>query len=82
MRRSRPVVSWFFRYLSTLGDDLRVVGAVLIEPENGRRGAETRAADGEFHPILHGGILRLAGPADVTAFNVVFQKNTRLRVEG
>ena len=34
-------------------DELRVVGAGLVEPEHGRSIRGARAADGELHPILN-----------------------------
>ena len=39
-----PPVSWFFRYVSTLRDHLRVVRAFGVEPEHGRRAGHARAA--------------------------------------
>eukprot|EP01035_Chromulina_nebulosa_P009588 gene9588-12935_t len=52
-----------------LGDELRIVGALLIEPEDGGRVGQARAIDGEFHPVLHGGILGLAGAPDVAGLD-------------
>src|SRR6478735_607128 len=39
-----------------LRENLRVVGALLIEPENGRGIRETRTVDRELYPILHRGV--------------------------
>jgi len=64
-----------------LGDDFAVVGAGWIEPEDGGGVAEAGAVDGEFHPVLHGGVLGLAGAPDVALGNLVLQQHFGLRVE-
>ena len=52
-----------------LGDDLGVVRAVFIEPEDGGSERGAGAADGEFDPVLDRGVLRLAGAPDVAGFD-------------
>ena len=58
-----------------LGDELRVVGACAIEPEDCGRSGGTRAVDSELHPILHRCILRLAGAPDVAGFDFVREQD-------
>ena len=54
-----------------LGDDLGVVGAVLVEPEDGGIAGRAGAFDGQLHPVLDGGVLGLAGAPDVTGLDFV-----------
>ena len=54
-----------------LGDDLGVVGAIFIKPENGGIAGGAGAFHGEFDPVLDGGVLGLAGAPDVAGFDWV-----------
>ena len=58
-----------------LGDDLGVVGAFFIEPEDGGRVGGAGAIDGELHPVADRGVLGLAGAPDVAVFDGVFEEN-------
>ena len=59
--------------LRDLGDDLRIVRAMLVQPEDGGRVGKARARDGELHPILDRRILGLAGAEDVALLDLLFQ---------
>ena len=54
-----------------LFDEVGVVGAVFVEPEDGGAAGGAGAADGEFDPILDGGVFGLAGAPDVAFFHWV-----------
>ncbi len=51
------------------GDDLCVVGACFIEPEDGWGVGDAGAVDGEFYPVADGGVFGLAGAPDVAGFD-------------
>ena len=55
-------------------DDFGVVGAVFVEPEDSRASGGAGAADGEFDPVLNGGVFRLASAPDVAFFHSVGEK--------
>mmetsp|Transcript_28445 Transcript_28445/g.67314 ORF Transcript_28445/g.67314 Transcript_28445/m.67314 type:complete len:508 (+) Transcript_28445:435-1958(+) len=56
-----------------LGDELGVVSAVLVEPEDGSGPAEAGALDGELDPVLDGLVLGLAHAPDVALFHAVLE---------
>ena len=56
-------------------DDLGVVRALLVEPEDRGRVAETCAADRELYPVLHRSVFRLTGAPDVTVVDRVLDQN-------
>jgi hypothetical protein len=58
-----------------LGENLGVVGALLVEPEDGGGVGEAGAVDGELHPVLHRGVLGLAGAPDVALGDAVLEEN-------
>ncbi len=53
------------------GEDLRVVGAVFVQPKNGGGLGEARAVDGEFYPVADGGVFGLATPPDVACVDLM-----------
>src|SRR5207253_8595290 len=60
--------------LLDLLDQLGVVRALLVEPEDGPIACGTGARDGQLDPILNGGILRLAHAPDVAGLDLVFEQ--------
>ena len=50
-------------------DQLSIMGALGIQPEDSRRIAEPRAAHGKLHPILDRRILHLAHAEDIAGLN-------------
>src|SRR5699024_83076 len=48
---------------------------------DGGRAGLARAGDGEFHPVLHGGIFGLACAPDVASFDVVLHEDIALAVD-
>ena len=55
-----------------LGDDLRVVRTVLVEPEHRGRVGKSCTRNSEFHPVANRCILGLACTPDVAGFNNMF----------
>jgi hypothetical protein len=60
--------------LLDLGDDLRIMRTILVQPENGRCIGKARARDGKLNPVPDGCILGLAGAEDVALLDVLFQQ--------
>ena len=54
-----------------LGDDLGVVGAVLVQPEDGRGAGDAGTGDGQLHPVLDRRVLGLAGAEDVARLDLL-----------
>src|SRR5690606_8302269 len=54
-----------------LADDLRIVRAVLVEPEHGGVARGAGAGYGQPHPVTDRNVLCLACAPDVTGFNGV-----------
>lgn len=67
--------------LVDLGDQLRVVGAVLVQPEDGRGAGGAGAGDGELDPVLDGQVLGLAGAEDVALGDLLLQDDVALGVD-
>ena len=59
--------------LLDLGDDLGVVGAGLVEEEDGRGTGRAGAGDGQLDPVLDGDVLDPAHPPDVALLDVVLE---------
>jgi hypothetical protein len=57
------------------------VGARGVEPEDGGRRREAGAIDGEFDPVLNGGVFGLAGAPDVTFVDEVFEDAPAIEIE-
>ena len=57
-----------------LRDELGVVAATGVEPENRGIAGGAGAAHGEFYPIADRGVLGLAGAPDITRFHAVLEK--------
>ncbi len=57
-----------------LADQVGVVGAVFIEPEDNRPARRLRTIHGEFDPVADGAVLDAAQAPDVTFFNIVFNQ--------
>ena len=55
-------------------EDLRVVGAGLVEPEHGGHAGRAGALDGEPDPVGDGRVLRLAGAEDVARLDVLLEQ--------
>ncbi|MDT4821674.1 hypothetical protein FQZ97_548590 [compost metagenome] len=53
-----------------LGDQLRLVRAVGVEPEHDRHAGVARAVHGQLHPVADRGVLDLAHAPDVALFHV------------
>ena len=58
-----------------LGDHLGVVGAALVQPEDGRRGGGAGAGDGQLDPVADRDVLGLAGAPDVARGDLVFDQH-------
>ena len=58
-----------------LGDQLRFVRAILVEPEHHGHAGVAGAVDGQLDPVTNGGVLDLAHAPDVAFFHVLGQKN-------
>ncbi|CWN16983.1 Uncharacterised protein [Neisseria meningitidis] len=54
-----------------LGEQALVVRTVFVEPEHGRRVAQTGAVDGKLYPVFNRSVFGLAHTPDVAGFNVV-----------
>src|SRR5699024_8714656 len=54
-----------------LGDDLRVVGALLVQVEDRGGAGRAGAGDGEPHPVPDRDVLRPAHPPDVPGLHAV-----------
>ena len=67
----RPSVSWSLQVLVDLGDQVGVVGAGLVEPEDGGRAGGAGPGDGELDPVADRLVLGLAGPPDVAGLDGV-----------
>lgn len=63
------------------GDELGVVSAGFVEPEDGGSAAGAGAFDGEFYPVLDGGVFGLAGAPDVASFDVVGKEDVAVGVD-
>ena len=72
---SSPVGVLILQVLLDLGDDLRVVRAILVEPEHRRRVGEARAAHAELDPILDRRVLELAHAEDVAGLDRTLQQH-------
>ena len=59
--------------LAHLGDELRVVGTGLVEPEHHVGTREAAAQHREAHPVAHRRVLHLAGAPDVARLDLVRQ---------
>ena len=57
-----------------LGDQVGVMGTVLVQPEDRRLTGETRTVDGEFYPVLDRQVLGLTHAPDITDFDLVFEQ--------
>ena len=57
------------------GDQPGVVGALLIEPEDGGIAGGAGAVHGELHPVADRGILGLAGAPDVPLLDGVLEEH-------
>ena len=57
-----------------LRDELGVVGTLGVEPKNGGHAGGAGAADGEFHPVLDGGVFGLASAPDISGFDLVLEE--------
>ena len=64
-----------------LADQLRVVGAVDVEPEHGRHAGRTGPGDGEAHPVHDRDVLGLRGAPDIALLDVVLDEHRAVRVE-
>ena len=64
----------FGQVLFYLFEQLGVVGAVGVKPENGGLAGETGAGHAEFHPVLDGDVLGLAHPEDVVFFDALLHE--------
>ena len=58
-----------------LADDLRVVRAVFVQPENGGSLRGAGAGDGELHPVADRRVLGLAGAPDVAGFDGMLKQD-------
>ena len=56
-----------------LGDDLGIVGPVLVKPEDGGGAGDPGAGDGQLDPILDRGVLGLAHPEDVSGLDLLMK---------
>lgn len=63
------------------GNELGVVGAGFIEPEDGGRAGEAGAVDGEFNPVADREVLGLAGAPDVALLDGVFEEGLTVGVD-
>ena len=63
--------------LLDLGDQVRVVGAGLVEPEHRRGAGGAGAGDGELDPVADRRVLGLAGAPDVAGLDVVLDQHRR-----
>ena len=73
MSRPAGVVLWQVGF--NLLDEIGIVGAVFVEPEDGRGAGGAAAAYGQLHPVLDRQVLGLAHAPDVASFNGVFQQH-------
>ena len=64
-----------FQVLFHLGDDLCIMRAILVQPEDGWSAGQACAGNSEFHPVLDGGIFGLAGTEDVALLDFLLQQN-------
>jgi hypothetical protein len=62
---SRPVGVVVGEVLLDQRDEVAVVGALVVEPEDRRGVGDAGAGDGELHPVADRGVLGLAGAPDV-----------------
>ncbi len=58
-----------------LGDELRLVRTVRIQPEQHRHAGMTGAGDGELDPVADGGVLDLTHAPDIALLHVLAQKH-------
>ena len=64
-----------------LRDEVGVVGAGLVEPEDRGVAGGAGACDGELDPVLDRGVLGLAGPPDVASLDLVLHEHVAGRVD-
>jgi len=57
-----------------LGDDLPVVGAVPVEPEDGRPAGGAGAVHRQLHPVADGDVLHLAHAEDVALLDLLLEE--------
>src|SRR5690606_36762063 len=57
-----------------LGDDLRVVRALVVEPEHGRRSGGAGPVDGQLHPVADGCVLDGGAAVDVARRDGAFEE--------
>ena len=62
-------------------DELRVVRALAVEPEDGRRAGSAGALHGEFYPVLDRRVLGLAHAEDVAGFDRLFEQDLAAGVD-
>ena len=58
-----------------LADQLGVVCAIGVQPEDGGRARRPRSGDGQLHPVAHRCVLHLAGAPNVALFDGVLEEN-------
>jgi hypothetical protein len=77
-----PLRVVILQILVDLQDDLRIVGPVLVQPENGGGAGRLHPFYGELHPIPDREIFRLAHPEDVPLFHLLLQQGGTGIVDG
>ena len=60
-------------------DQLRIVRAILVQPEDRRRPGRSGTRDGQLDPVLNRRILDLAGTPDVPFFHLVLMQRIASR---
>ena len=78
---SKPEVSWLGRYWVHLLDELRVVGAVLVQPEDSRLPGEPRAGYAEPDPVLDGRVLGLAHAENIVGFDALLHQGRAVGID-
>ena len=63
-----------------LGDEVAVVCAVFVEPENRLGAGGAGASDGKLHPIANGHVFRLAHAPNVAGFYGVTEQGVALGI--